>query len=389
MNVVPHVQENDILYCNFNQDFTCISVGTKYGYKMYNSDPFGKCYGKFTGGTGVTEMLFCTALVALVGAGEQPNFSPRCLQIANTKRQTKVCELSFKTAVLAVKMNRKRLVVALVNSIHIYDITIMKLLHSLDTPPNKKGLVALSPNNDNNYLAYVASNVSGEILVFDALNLQAVTIIQAHKTPVSALSFNFNGTMLATSSGKGTVIRVFSVPDGQKLYQFRRGTYPAQIYSLSFNIQSTLLAVSSDSETIHIFKLDERAREQAKQQSQKAVSRGPPSGGNGGSSGVGGTMFGGWIPEAFTDMWQPERDFAWFKLPPGSIKKYNICAISNSTPLVMVATGDGYFYQYSLNAQDGGECVLLNRYSMLDPAERQEFENEQGANNATDVAHKN
>lgn len=37
------------------------------------------------GGTGVAEMLFCTALVALVGAGEQPAFSPRSLHIANTK----------------------------------------------------------------------------------------------------------------------------------------------------------------------------------------------------------------------------------------------------------------------------------------------------------------
>lgn len=34
------------------------------------------------------------------------------------------------------------------------------------------GLVALSANSDNNYLAYLASSVSGEILVFDALNLQ-------------------------------------------------------------------------------------------------------------------------------------------------------------------------------------------------------------------------
>lgn len=30
-------------------------------------------------------MLFCTSLVALVGAGEQPAFSPRHLQIINTK----------------------------------------------------------------------------------------------------------------------------------------------------------------------------------------------------------------------------------------------------------------------------------------------------------------
>jgi autophagy-related protein 18 len=30
-------------------------------------------------------MLFCTSLVALVGAGEHPAFSPRQLQIINTK----------------------------------------------------------------------------------------------------------------------------------------------------------------------------------------------------------------------------------------------------------------------------------------------------------------
>ena len=33
-------------------------------------------------------MLFCTSLVALVGAGEQPTFSPRHLQIINTKVYT-------------------------------------------------------------------------------------------------------------------------------------------------------------------------------------------------------------------------------------------------------------------------------------------------------------
>ena len=41
------------------------------------------------GGIGIVEMLFCTSLVALVGAGEHPSFSPRRLQITNTK----VCAL--------------------------------------------------------------------------------------------------------------------------------------------------------------------------------------------------------------------------------------------------------------------------------------------------------
>lgn len=36
--------------------------------------------------------------------------------------------------------------------------------------------------------------------------------------------------------------------------------------------------------------------------------------------------------------------------------------LHSSTPLVMVVTAEGMFYHYSLNLQDGGECVLLNKY---------------------------
>lgn len=48
---------------------------------------------------------------------------------------------------------------------------------------------------------------------------------------------------------------MFSIPNAQKLYQFRRGSYPARIHSISFNLVSSLLCVSSDTETVHIFKL--------------------------------------------------------------------------------------------------------------------------------------
>ncbi|KAJ1551827.1 autophagy protein, partial [Cladochytrium tenue] len=74
-----------VLFVNFNQDSTCLSVGTRTGYKIYNCDPFGRFYSKPDGGIGIVEMLFCTSLVALVGAGEQPALSPRRLQITNTK----------------------------------------------------------------------------------------------------------------------------------------------------------------------------------------------------------------------------------------------------------------------------------------------------------------
>ncbi|KJE95663.1 WD repeat domain phosphoinositide-interacting protein 2 [Capsaspora owczarzaki ATCC 30864] len=343
---------NELLFVNFNQDYTCISVGTKQGYKMYNCDPFAKCYGRFEGGTGIVEMLFCTSLVALVGAGAHPAFSPRRLQIANTKRQSTICELNFVNKILAVKMNRKRLVVVLEDRIHIYDITNMKILHTVDTAANPRGICALSPNSDSNYLAYPASHTDGNVLMFDALNMQASSVMQAHKGPVTCLAFNYSGSMLATSSEKGTVIRVFSVPDAKKLYQFRRGSYPATIYSINFSVDSTRLCVSSSSDTVHIFNLGQEPRQNS-----------------GASSSKGGAFsLSSYLPEMLTEMWDPERHFAHFKLPNAGNDVMNVCALSSTLPQAMVVTADGNFYQYQI-PKDGGECTLVKQYSILDPSE--------------------
>ena len=78
-------------------------------------------------------------MVALVGGGEHPDYSLRNLKIINTKRLSVICELSFATAILAVKLNRKRLIVTLDEHIYLYDISSMKLLHTIDTNPNPNG----------------------------------------------------------------------------------------------------------------------------------------------------------------------------------------------------------------------------------------------------------
>ena len=98
----------------------------------------------------------------------------------------------------------------------------MKILHTIDTAPNRLGMlmssniydwdvsswctgvVALSPSSENCYIAYPANATTGEVMLFDAINLQAVNILQAHKSPVTHLAFNYDGTMLATCSDKVT-----------------------------------------------------------------------------------------------------------------------------------------------------------------------------------------
>jgi autophagy-related protein 18 len=326
-------------------------------------------------------------------------------RIANRhQRASVICELTFPSAVLAVRLNRKRLAVVLESEIYLYDISNMTLLYTVSTSPNPGAICALSPSSESCFMAYplpkpredIASaprpahapplstyvaTTSGQVLVFDTITLKAVNVIEAHRSPLSCIALNNEGTLLATASETGTIIRVFSVPRGQKLYQFRRGTYPSTIYSMSFNLSSTLLCVSSTSDTVHIFRLGSpqgqpgslpsagaqeapsspgrpdrwsRARSYDSESPAGSATGSPRSeaaelagnngnGGNGGSSSnspahrrqsgsfsnmlrrssqimgrsVAGVV-GSYLPQAVTEAWEPLRDFAYIKIPKSS-----------------------------------------------------------------------
>ncbi|KAF7437592.1 autophagy protein [Pleurotus ostreatus] len=408
----------NLLYANFNQDYSCVSVGTRKGYSITNCEPFGRVYTMNNGARGIVEMLFCTSLLALVGVADVLGSSPRKLQIVNTKRQTMICELLFPSSILAVKMNRRALVVVLETEIYIYDISNMRLLHVIETTANPEAICALSPNVEASYLAYpsqvpspnsplsaypgsdtaAASSAAtpqsnGDVTIFSTTSLTTANIIpSAHKSPLSIVQISQNGSLLATASVKGTVIRVWSVPKAEKLYQFRRGSREARIYSIAFNSVGSLMAVSSANETVHLFKLGRgqdapKAASEATPVSQTGSNEshgGPLEGGyeakKGSSSGVSSSLrrksmqlsktlthsVGGYLPNTVTEMWDPSRDFAWLRLPSSPLGVRSIVGLSGTMPQIMVVSSEGYFYAYSIDLEKGGECALMKQFSLLE-----------------------
>jgi autophagy-related protein 18 len=354
--------------------------------------------------------------------------------------------MTFRTAILAMRLNRKRLVVVLESELYIYDISNMQMLKTEKTSPNPNGrldniqekltltytaICALSASSENNYLVYplptkAAPNTfqppshappksdhvaptSGEVLIYDATKMEAVNVIEAHNSPLSCIALNNDGTLLATASEKGTIIRVFSVPDAQKLYQFRRGSIPARIYSMSFNSTSTLLSVSSATETVHIFRLGTPNTSRSNSVSS-GTNRPPISASRGRSSSrasedvpdefgdsvadmatperkplnptfgslirrtsqtVGKSFaatVGGYLPSAVAEIWEPSRDFAWVKVPKspnsaaaGPIR--TVVALSNNGPQIMVVTSEGNYYVFNIDLEKGGEGTLYKQYS--------------------------
>ncbi|KAK3745725.1 hypothetical protein RRG08_030535 [Elysia crispata] len=255
-------QQTSLLFVNFNQDSTSLQTGSKTGFKLYPLNSVDTL--EFTHENNerpnihLVERLFASSLVALVSSDH-----PRKLDVCHFKKGSEICNYSYSNAILAVKLNRMRLVVCLEESLYIHNIRDMKVLHTIrDTPSNPKGICALSPHNEHAYLAYPGSIQAGEVQIFDTITLRAVINISAHDNPLAAVAFNPHGTRLATASEKGTVIRVFSLPDGAKLFEFRRGLKRcADIQCLAFSVDSLFLCTCSNTETVHIFKLLEESKE--------------------------------------------------------------------------------------------------------------------------------
>ena len=58
-----------------------------------------------------------------------------------TQRHSTICEMTFRTAILAMRLNRKRLVVVLETELYIYDISNMQMLKLETTSPNPNGML--------------------------------------------------------------------------------------------------------------------------------------------------------------------------------------------------------------------------------------------------------
>merc|ERR1719348_1316321 len=299
------VGANQVTFIRFNQDNTCVAVGTEVGYTLYSlnsTDALEAIYTSDETDVYIAERLFSSSLVAVV-----TNLNPRSLRVCHFKKGTEICRYSYSDKIRAVRMNRLRLVVCLEESLYIHHIRDMKVIHTIkDTPPNPLGLMSLSTDSTHSYLAYPGHSHTGELQIFDSINLASRVIIPAHQGQLAALQFSPSGTRIATASLKGTVIRVFSCHDGAKLYELRRGLKrTASIYSLSFSPCGTFLACSSNTETIHVFKLDDKPKE------TPCIAGSPPS--DEGWFGYINTMVSasaGYLPSQVTDTLLQGRAFA-------------------------------------------------------------------------------
>jgi WD40 repeat protein len=85
--------------------------------------------------------------------------------------------------------------------------------------------------------------------------VKSTTPIIAHSTALTTMSLTASGRLIATTSSKGTLIRIWDTSTGTKVKELRRGTDKAEIYGVAFRPDEKEVCVWSDKGTIHVFSL--------------------------------------------------------------------------------------------------------------------------------------
>ena len=201
-----------------------------------------------------------STMVAVVGSGDLAGSSPRKLRVLDVETKKTACEFTFLSSILSCATSSQFMALCLESSIHIVELVGMKVILKISTTSNLKGIMTMSKTSVPTVLAYPSSDTMGEfnVVIIDvaiASSTSSRTSCVAHKSRLSCLQMNPTGTLIASASVTGTIIRVFDSQTSTKVHEFRRGLQHANISSLLFGLSDSLLLAGSSSGTVHIFHL--------------------------------------------------------------------------------------------------------------------------------------
>jgi WD40 repeat protein len=351
---IPEEKNEDILNLCFNQDTSCFAYSGNNGFTVYSCDPFRQSIKRiFNGGIGIVSMLFRCNIMAIVGGGKNPEYSPNKVMVWDDHSQQSIGELVFRTPVKCVKLRRESIIIVLEHRTYIYNFSDLKLRNVIHTMSNPKGLVSISIVSNANVIATLGME-KGTIRI-ENYELNKTHIINAHESEIGFMNLTDNGKYLATTSIVGTIIRIWDTYSGEKIQELRRGTERAIIYSLAFSKNNQFLACSSDSETIHIFKLQNDNKNYneisnfPEQENKKNKVKNLKSSLS---------LFKGYLPTYFSSEWS----FIQYKI---NYPKSFVAFDKNDNKLLVI-TNNGHFYKLNIVFENGScSCKKEENYVFL------------------------
>ncbi|KAF9006485.1 WD40-repeat-containing domain protein [Cyathus striatus] len=269
----------------FDPDCKIFTTSTPAGFAIYRTWPLQLLRKHaVTGGTlAMVVPLHTSNLIFLVGGGPSPLYPPNKVIVWDDKREKEVVELEFKEKVAGLACRRGWLAVSLRRRVVVFKIDEQVTRYAeWDTYSNPRGLLALATAPYSTLLV-TAGRQLGHVQMIHlppcpppipsgpptgqpfkpppSPAKNPVSIIAAHTHHLMALAVPPSGRLLATTSERGTLVRIWDAYTGKLLQELRRGADQAQIYGVRFRPDEREVCVWSDKGTVHIFRIGSSNRQ--------------------------------------------------------------------------------------------------------------------------------
>ena len=231
-------------------------VGLSNGFSIYSTSPFLLTY-HYQSEKELNNVVAIpdTNIVIFTGIKGQTQFTEKSVCVFDRNSLQLLLQIECREPVHRILAIKGIFIICLQNEVCVYKIDPPSLICKLRCATNPFAPCDITPYPEPHVAMTGQTLGSVKLCLFCTPDSSGPSFI-AHNHTLSNLKFSQDGDYLATASEQGTLIRVFStngIITGQKIAEFRRGTFSAEICSLSFSPDSSLIACVSSNGTIHVF----------------------------------------------------------------------------------------------------------------------------------------
>ena len=208
------INNDDLInYYNFNEDASCISIGTKTGFKIITCNPFTNHHNrKFNRGIGIVEIYHSSNILALTGCENNSIFPCNKLVIWDDNKEEILREIRFSLKIRVIKIIKDKLFIVNDLKILILNFENLSLINSYELYLYKKELISFSVKKDTK-IAYCSENKK-QIYIINIETKKEIKIINKNdELDYEYLQFNSKGDILAAAC-EGKVI-LYKTSDGE------------------------------------------------------------------------------------------------------------------------------------------------------------------------------
>ena len=208
-------------------------------------------------------MLKKTNILALVGGGKLPKFSENKITIWDDHQGIIIRQIRLNSNIIKVKIRDDTIIGIVIDKIYVININTLETIDIVETFINPHGIFSISYHIIDFYIAFPHSKCKGKVQLENYIVSKEIRkedkqkLIQAHESNIAYITMNNEGTILATASDKGTLIRLFNVLKLEMITELRRGAKNVKINCLAFDLNTQYIGCTSDVGTVHIFDIHE------------------------------------------------------------------------------------------------------------------------------------